>query len=38
VHEIRRILPDDVAVETLQRYDGEILTPIQLIQKLEEVL
>lgn len=38
VHEIRRILPDDIAVETLQRYDGEILTPIQLIEKLEEVL
>ena len=38
VHEIRRVLPDDIVVETIQRYDGEILTPLQLLEKLEEVL
>jgi 2-oxoglutarate/2-oxoacid ferredoxin oxidoreductase subunit alpha len=37
-NEIRRILPPDVRIETLQRYDGEILTPMQLVAKLEEVL
>lgn len=38
VHEVRRVLPDDIEVHSLQRYDGEILTPMQLLQKLEEVL
>ncbi len=38
VHEIRRVLPHDMAVHTIQRYDGEILTPLQLLEKLEEVL
>jgi 2-oxoglutarate ferredoxin oxidoreductase subunit alpha len=37
-NEIRRVLPPNVKVDTLQRYDGEILTPMQLVQKLEEVL
>ena len=38
VHEIRRILPRDIDVHTVQRYDGEILTPMQLLEKVEEVL
>ena len=36
--EVRRALPPDVEVHELQRYDGEILTPMQLVYKLEEVL
>ncbi|MCD6249983.1 MAG: 2-oxoacid:acceptor oxidoreductase subunit alpha [candidate division Zixibacteria bacterium] len=38
VHEVRRALPPDIEVHELQRYDGEILTPMQLVNKLEEVL
>jgi len=38
INEVRRILPSDVEVHALQRYDGEILTPMQLVEKLEEVL
>lgn len=38
VHEIRRVLPDEKEVHAIQRYDGEILTPMQLLEKLEEVL
>ena len=38
VHEMRRILPDDVEVHSVLRYDGEIITPTQLLEKLEEVL
>ncbi len=38
VNEIRRILPRDIEIHTCQRYDGEILTPQQLLEKLEEVL
>lgn len=38
VHEVRRVLPHDMAIHTIQRYDGEILTPLQLLEKLEEVL
>jgi 2-oxoglutarate ferredoxin oxidoreductase subunit alpha len=38
VHEVERVLPRDIKVEALQRYDGEILTPMQVLQKLEEVL
>jgi 2-oxoglutarate/2-oxoacid ferredoxin oxidoreductase subunit alpha len=38
VHEIRRILPREIEVHTIQRYDGEILTPLQLLEKLDEVL
>lgn len=38
IHEVRRVLPGDIEVLPLQRYDGEILTPLQLLEKLEEVL
>jgi len=38
VNEVRRALPPDIEVHELQRYDGEILTPMQLVEKLEEVL
>lgn len=38
VHEVRRILPRDIEIHTVQRYDGEILTPLQLLQKVEEVM
>jgi 2-oxoglutarate ferredoxin oxidoreductase subunit alpha len=38
VHEVRRILPHEKQVHTIQRYDGEILTPHQLLEKLDEVL
>jgi 2-oxoglutarate ferredoxin oxidoreductase subunit alpha len=38
IHEVRRVLPPDIEVHPLQRYDGEILTPMQLVEKLEEVL
>jgi 2-oxoglutarate ferredoxin oxidoreductase subunit alpha len=38
VHEVARTVPEGVEIETLQRYDGEILTPEQLLEKLEEVL
>jgi 2-oxoglutarate ferredoxin oxidoreductase subunit alpha len=38
VTEIRRVLPHDLPIHTLQRYDGEILTPLQMLEKLQEVL
>ncbi len=38
VLEVQRALPRDVQIYTCQRYDGEILTPQQLLEKLEEVL
>jgi 2-oxoglutarate/2-oxoacid ferredoxin oxidoreductase subunit alpha len=38
VHEVRRVLPRDIEIHTCQRYDGEILTPHQLLEKLQEVL
>ncbi len=38
VHEVARAVPDGIEIHTLQRYDGEILTPEQLLDKLEEVL
>jgi 2-oxoglutarate ferredoxin oxidoreductase subunit alpha len=38
VHEIERILPKDIKIQTAQRYDGEIITPMQMIEKLQEVL
>ena len=38
VHEIERILPHEAEIHTVQRYDGEILTPRQFLEKLEEVL
>lgn len=37
-NEVRRALPADIEVHELQRYDGELLTPMQLVNKLEEVL
>jgi len=38
VHEVARVLPPDTEIHSLQRYDGEILTPMQLLEKLEEVM
>jgi 2-oxoglutarate ferredoxin oxidoreductase subunit alpha len=38
VNEVRRILPGDIEIHTAQRYDGELITPMQLLEKLEEVL
>jgi 2-oxoglutarate ferredoxin oxidoreductase subunit alpha len=38
INEVRRVLPPDIEVHGLQRFDGEILTPMQLIEKLEEVI
>ena len=38
IHEVRRVLPRDQEIYPIQRYDGEILTPMQLLEKLEEVL
>jgi 2-oxoglutarate ferredoxin oxidoreductase subunit alpha len=38
IHQVRQALPPDIEVHPLQRYDGEILTPMQLVEKLEEVL
>jgi 2-oxoglutarate ferredoxin oxidoreductase subunit alpha len=38
VYEVQRTLPPDIKIETIQRYDGELLTPMQLLEKLEEVL
>ena len=38
VHEVARVLPPDTEIHSLQRYDGELLTPMQLLQKLEEVM
>jgi 2-oxoglutarate ferredoxin oxidoreductase subunit alpha len=38
IHEVRKALPPDIEVHALQRYDGEILTPMQLLEKLEEVM
>ena len=37
VHEIRRVLPHDKEIHSILRYDGEILTPMQMLEKLEEV-
>jgi len=38
VHEVARVLPPDTEIHSQQRYDGEILTPMQLLEKLEEVM
>jgi len=38
VHEVKRAVPQETEVHSLQRYDGEILTPVQFLEKLEEVL
>ena len=36
VHEVERIAPHDTHVHSLLRYDGEILTPGQFLEKIEE--
>jgi len=38
VYEVERAVPHETEIYSLQRYDGEILTPMQLLDKLEEVL
>jgi 2-oxoglutarate ferredoxin oxidoreductase subunit alpha len=38
INEVRRALPRDIDIHPLQRFDGEILTPMQLVEKLEEVI
>ncbi len=38
VHEAKKVIPGNVEVHTVQRYDGEIITPEQLLAKIEEVL
>ncbi len=38
VYEVERAVSHETEVHSLQRYDGEILTPVQLLEKLEEVL
>ncbi len=38
VHEVSRALPEDIEVHPVQRYDGEILTPHQILEKLQEGL
>ncbi|MDX9858618.1 MAG: 2-oxoacid:acceptor oxidoreductase subunit alpha [candidate division Zixibacteria bacterium] len=38
VHEVRRALPDEIEVHAVQRYDGEILTPLQVLEKVDEVM
>ena len=38
INEIEKALPEEVEVHALQRYDGEILTPTELLEKLEEVI
>lgn len=37
-NEVKRVLPSDKEVHSILRYDGEILTPMQMLSKLEEVL
>ncbi len=37
VHEIRRIAPDHTEVHFLGRYDGEVMTPQQIVEKIKEV-
>ncbi len=38
IREVERITSPETKVHNLQRYDGEILTPMQLLDKLEEVI
>ncbi|MCB2229274.1 2-oxoacid:acceptor oxidoreductase subunit alpha [bacterium] len=38
VHEVRRVLPGDIDVHSVLRYDGEILTPLQVLEKVDEVM
>jgi len=37
VREVERVAPPQARVHSLLRYDGEILTPIQFLEKIEEV-
>ncbi len=37
-HEVQKVLDPSKKLETVQRYDGEIITPMELLEKLEEVL
>jgi 2-oxoglutarate/2-oxoacid ferredoxin oxidoreductase subunit alpha len=37
VHEIRRIVPDHTEVYFLGRYDGEVMPPQQIFEKIKEV-
>ena len=38
IREVERVTSPETTVHSLQRYDGEILTPMQLLDKLEEVI
>lgn len=38
VHEIKRVAPRGTEVFHLGRYDGEVMTPLQILQKIREVL
>ena len=38
VHEIRRVAPRNTEVFELNRYDGEVMTPHQILDKIREVL
>lgn len=38
IHEVSRVMPPDTEIHSLQRYDGELITPMQLLEKLEEVM
>lgn len=38
IHEVRAALPETTTVYPLQRFDGELLTPMQLLTRLEEVI
>jgi 2-oxoglutarate ferredoxin oxidoreductase subunit alpha len=38
IREVERVAPAKAKVHGLQRYDGEILTPMQLLEKLEEIM
>lgn len=37
VHEVERAVPKGTSVHSLLRYDGELFTPAQVIERLEEV-
>jgi 2-oxoglutarate ferredoxin oxidoreductase subunit alpha len=38
VHEVQCVVSPETKVHSVLRYDGEILTPMQLLEKLEEVM
>ncbi|MBN1212493.1 MAG: 2-oxoacid:acceptor oxidoreductase subunit alpha [candidate division Zixibacteria bacterium] len=38
IYEVERVLPNNIKIHSIQRYDGEFLTPMQLLEKLDEVL